>query len=62
MKESEIIKNYSDTLFGIVYKVRLIDTKFTDYRIVEKPEKYEAFITSLENTSKITLAELLNVL
>lgn len=62
MKEFEIIKNYSDTLFGIVYKVRLIDTKFTDYRIVEKPEKYEAFITSLENTSKITLAELLNVL
>lgn len=70
MKESETIKEYSDKLLGIVNKVRLLGTVFTDSRIVEKilvtvPERYEASITTLENTkdlSKITLAELLNAL
>ncbi|XP_022877125.1 uncharacterized protein LOC111395384 [Olea europaea var. sylvestris] len=70
MKESETIKEYSDKLIGIVNKVRLLGTEFTDSRIVEKiliivPERYEASITTLENTkdlSKITLAELLNAL
>jgi hypothetical protein len=70
MKESETIKEYSDRLFGIVNKVRLLGISFTDFRIVEKilvtvPKKYEASITTLENTkdlSKITLAELLNAL
>ena len=64
MKESETIKEYSDRLFGIVNKVRLLGTSFTDSRIVEKilitiPEKYEASITTMENKkdlSKITLA------
>ena len=48
----------------------MLGTSFTDSRVVEKimvmvPEKYEASITTLENTkdlSKITLAELLNAL
>ncbi|XP_022877128.1 uncharacterized protein LOC111395387 [Olea europaea var. sylvestris] len=70
MKESETIKEYSDKLLGIVNKVRLLGTEFTDSRIVEKiliivPERYEASITTLENTkdlSQITLAELLNAL
>jgi hypothetical protein len=70
MKESETIKEYSDRLFGIVNRVRLLGTSFTDSRIVEKilvtiPEKYEASITTLENKkdlSKITLAKLLNAL
>ncbi|XP_049365198.1 uncharacterized protein LOC125830022 [Solanum verrucosum] len=61
MKESETVKEYSDRFPG---------TKFKDTRIVEKvlvvvPERYEACITTLENTqdlSKITLAELLNSL
>lgn len=70
MKDSESIKEYSDKLLGIVNKVRLLGTSFSDSRIVEKilvtvPEKYEASITTLENTKdlcKITLAELLNAL
>ena len=36
MKESETVKEYSDRLLGIVNKVRLLSTKFTDSRIVEK--------------------------
>jgi len=50
--------------------VKLLGTSFLDSRIVEKilvtvPEKYEASITTLENTkdlSSITLTELLNAL
>ncbi|XP_034910696.1 uncharacterized protein [Populus alba] len=68
--ESETIKEYSEKLLGIVNKVRLLGTDFTDCRIVEKilvtvHERYEASITTLENTkdlSKINLAELINAL
>ncbi|KAF3656548.1 Histone-lysine N-methyltransferase ATXR2 [Capsicum annuum] len=70
MKESEAVKEYSGRLLGIINKVRLLGTKFKDSRIIEKilvavPERYEALITTLENTkdlSKIILAELLNTL
>lgn len=62
MKESEIDKEYSDRLLGIVNKVRLLGSESKDTRIVEKvlvtvPEKYKACITTLENIqdlSKIT--------
>ncbi|KAM7516070.1 hypothetical protein LguiA_005653 [Lonicera macranthoides] len=70
MKESETVKEYSDRLLGIVNKVRLLGTDFSDSRIVQKvlvtvPEKFEATISSLENSkdlSSITLAEFLNAL
>ncbi|XP_015086906.1 uncharacterized protein LOC107030006 [Solanum pennellii] len=70
MKESETIKEYSDRLVSIANRVRLLGSEFKDSRIVENiqvtvPEKFEATITTLENTknlSKITLAELLNSL
>ena len=70
MKDSETIKEYSDRLLGIANRVKLLGTSFLDSRIVEKilvtvPEKYEASITTLENTkdlSSITLTELLNAL
>ncbi|RVW63037.1 hypothetical protein CK203_062910 [Vitis vinifera] len=70
MKESETIKDYSDRLLGIVNKVRLLGTDFSDSRIVQKifitvPEKFETTISSLENSkdvSSITLAKLLNAL
>ncbi|XP_052171526.1 uncharacterized protein LOC127787505 [Diospyros lotus] len=70
MKESETIKDYSNILLDIVNKVRLLGTDFSDSRIVQKifeivPEKFEATITSLENSrdvSSITLAELLSAL
>ena len=70
MKESETIKEYANKLLSIANKVRLLGSEFFDSRIVEKilvtvPERFEATITSLENTkdlSKLTLAELVNAL
>ncbi|XP_016566717.1 uncharacterized protein LOC107864809 [Capsicum annuum] len=68
MKESETIKEYSDRLLNLANRIRLLGSTFNDSRIVEKilvtaPERFEATITTLENTkdlSKITLAELLS--
>ena len=70
MKEFETIKEYSDILFCIVNKVRLLGTEFVDSRIIQKMlvtvhENYAASITTLENTkdmSHITLIKLLNAL
>ncbi|XP_016566771.2 uncharacterized protein LOC107864878 [Capsicum annuum] len=70
MKESETIKDYADQLLDLANKVRLFGRDFTDERIVQKilvtlPEKYEAIISSLENSknlSSITLAKLVNAL
>lgn len=70
MKESETIKEYANKLLSIANKVRLLGVEFSDSRIVQKilvtvPEKFEASITSLENTkdlSKITLAELVSAM
>ena len=64
------MKEYSDRLLNIANKVRLLGSVLNDSRIVEKllvtvPEKFEATITTLENTkdlSKISLTELLNAL
>jgi len=62
MKEFETIKEYANKLLGIVNKVRLLGTDFSESRIVQKilvnvPVRFEPSITSLENTkdvSKIT--------
>ena len=70
VKDSETIKDYADKLLGIANKIRLLGTEIPDSRIVQKilvtiPEKYEATLTSLENSkdlSTITLAELLTAL
>jgi len=70
MKESESVKEYSGRLLSIANKVRLLGSVLKDSRIVEKLlvtvlERFEATITTLENAkdlSKISLAELLNVL
>ena len=70
MEESETVKEYSDRVLSIANKVRLLGSVLKDSRIVEKllvtvPERFEATITTLENTkdlSKISLAELLNAL
>ena len=70
MKESKSVKEYSDRLLSIANKVRLLGSMLKDSRIVEKllvivPERFEATITTLENTkdlSKISLTELLNAL
>ena len=70
MKKSESVNEYSDRLLSIANKVRLLGSVLNDSKIVEKllvtvPEKFEATITTLENTkdlSMISLKELLNVL
>ncbi|XP_022929937.1 uncharacterized protein LOC111436393 [Cucurbita moschata] len=70
IKKSESVKEYSDRLLSIANKVRLLGSVLNDSRIVEKLlvtvlEKFEATITTLENTkdlSKISLTELLNAL
>jgi len=70
MKESESVKEYSDRLLSIANKVRLLGSVLKDSRVVEKLlvtviERFEATITTLENTkdlSKVSLAELLNAL
>ncbi|XP_016579127.2 uncharacterized protein LOC107876789 [Capsicum annuum] len=70
MKESETIKDYANQLLDLANKVRLSGKNFTNERIIQKilvtlPEKYEATISSLENSkdlSSITLAELVNAL
>ena len=70
MKDSETVKEYSDRLLNIANNVRLLGSKFPDSRLVQKilvtvPERFEATISSLENSkdlSTISLAELLNSL
>ena len=57
-------------MHGIINKVRLLGIDFYNYKIVEKilvimPERYDAYITTLDNTrdlSKINLTELINAL
>ena len=70
IKETESIKEYSNRLLNIANRVRLLGSSLPDLRIVEKIlvtllGRFEASITTLENTkdlSEITLAELLNAL
>ena len=70
MEDSKTVKDYLYRLLGIVNKVRLLGSEFTDSRIVQKilvivPERYEATITTLKSTkdlSKFSLAELINAM
>ena len=59
MKESQTIKYYVEQLLSIANKVRLYGKEFSDERIVQKilvtlPEKYEATISSLENSKNLS--------
>ncbi|XP_022889308.1 uncharacterized protein LOC111404783 [Olea europaea var. sylvestris] len=70
MKDSESVKDYADRLIKVVIKIRLLRDDLPDRRVVEKvlislPEKFEAKISSLEDSrdlSSITLSELVNAL
>ncbi|XP_047177535.1 uncharacterized protein LOC124844612, partial [Vigna umbellata] len=70
IKDPETIKDYADKLLGIANKIRLLGTDIPESQIVQKilitiPERYEATLTSLENSkdlSTITLAKLLTAL
>lgn len=70
MKETEKVKDYIDRIMKIVNQIRLLGEKVEEQRIVEKvmvtlPEKFEAKISSIEDTwdmSCVTLNELSNAL
>ncbi|XP_052882094.1 uncharacterized protein LOC128290487 [Gossypium arboreum] len=70
MKEDETVKQYSDRIMAVVNSIRLLGEQFDEVRIVEKvlstlPERYEAKISSLEDSrdlTKISLTELINAL
>ena len=70
MKEKETIQEYSVRLMAIANKIRLLGEDLLDSRIVEKifislPERFEAKLSSLEDSrdiSEITLPELINAL
>ncbi|KAK5785365.1 hypothetical protein PVK06_039943 [Gossypium arboreum] len=68
MKEEETVKKYSDRIMVVVNSIRLLGEQFSEARIVEKvlstfPERYEAKISSLEDSrdlASISLTELIN--
>ena len=70
MEEDETIRQYSDRLMKVVNQIRLLGEELTDSRIVEKvlvsvPERFEAKISSLEDSkdfSSMSLTELVNSL
>ena len=70
MKEVETIKEYFYRLLVVVNKIRLLREDLPDRRIVEKvlvslPKRFEAKISSLEDSgdfTKISLTELMNSL
>ncbi|XP_012441927.1 uncharacterized protein LOC105766928 [Gossypium raimondii] len=70
MKEEETMKQYSDRIMAIVNNIRLLGDQFSEAKIVEKvistfPERYEAKISSLEDSRDLTsifLTELINTL
>ena len=70
MKEAETIKEYFDRCLVVVNKILLLRENLPDRRIVEKmlvslPERFEAKISSLEDSrvhTMISLTELMNSL
>ncbi|KAA3486536.1 pleiotropic drug resistance protein 3-like [Gossypium australe] len=68
MKEEETVKQYSDRIMAVVNSIRLLGDQFSEVRIVEKvittlPERYEAKISSLEDSRdllSISLTKMIN--
>ena len=59
MKEFEMVKEYFDRLLEIANKVGLLGFEFPDFKLVQKilvtvPERFEATISSLENTNDLS--------
>ncbi|XP_060667875.1 probable disease resistance protein At1g58390 [Ziziphus jujuba] len=70
MKDSELVKDFIDKLMKVVNQIRILGEELGDRRVVEKvvvslPEKFEAKISSLEESrdlNQISLSELVNAL
>ncbi|XP_052479527.1 uncharacterized protein LOC128034730 [Gossypium raimondii] len=63
MKEEETVKQYLDRIMAIVNSIRLFGEQFSEARIVEKVmstllERYEAKISSLEDSRDLTIISL----
>lgn len=59
MKDTENIKEYCDRLLNVVNKIRLIGEQLPDSRVVEKilvslPERFQAKISSLEDSRDLS--------
>ena len=70
MKDKETVKEFTTRLLNVVNQIRVLGERLSDQRIVEKvlvslPERFEAKISSLEesrNLNEISLTELVNAL
>ena len=70
MKDSEMLKEFTNRLLKVVNQIRILGEDLSDKRVVEKvlislPERFEAKISSLEESrdlNQILLAELINAL
>jgi len=70
MKESQIVKEFSNKLLKVVNQIRIMGEELNDNCVVEEVlisllEKFEVKISSLEESidlSQISLAELVNAL
>jgi len=67
MKEAETIKEYFDRLLAVVNKIRLLREDLPDRMIVEKvlaslPERFEAKISSLEDSRDLTMISLIELM
>lgn len=59
MKDSETIEEFSNKLMKVVNQIRLLEEELSDTKIVEKvfvtlPERFEAKISSLEDSKDLT--------
>ena len=70
MKDTELVKEFTDRLLKVVNQIRVLGEDLPDKRVVEKvlvslPEKFEAKISSLEEVrdlDQISVSELINAL
>ncbi|KAK5774731.1 hypothetical protein PVK06_042587 [Gossypium arboreum] len=70
MNEEETVKQYSDRIMVVANNIRLLGEQFSEVRIMEKvistlPKRYEAKISSFEDSrdlTSISLIELINAL
>ena len=66
-KEAETIKEYFDRLLAVINKIRVLREDLPDRRIIEKvlvslPERFEAKISSLEDSRDLTMISLIELM
>ena len=66
MKDYEVLKEFSDRLLKVVNQIRILGEDLSDRRVVEKvlislPERFEAKISSLEESKDLNQISSLEV-